>query len=499
MAKKFLLTQILILMIFFSVFSESVIFAADFPDVPRNHENYTAITYLAKKGVIAGYEDGTFSPEREITRTEFCALMARTLGFEKDAYEVKELPFSDVSPGYWGEAYISFCYELKLIDGMGDGTFAPAAKVTLEQAVKMAVCGIDKQEAALRIKGEKWYSGYVIIARQQGLLSSVSEDFGENAARGNIAQVVYNMTKCNTVDVSDILKPKEESPEIVEPPVEDNELNSSDTDEKDEERDEERDEEEYTAEELALIQAFKDKDYSKVETIVIDAGHNYSGCDTGAINKEADAREEIINWQIADKLKTLLEDMGYRVVITRPEVTDNVKGSTLVESLQSRVDIAHSALADMFISIHCNAGGGRGVETYCFSESGYSGRLANLVQEKITENTELYDRGVKTANFYVIKNTVMPAILVESGFIDNSFDVKILTSESGQMRIAEAIAEAVRIYDDMSPIKKNSEEKLGEVLSSESAEEEEPRNVNSEEKTEEVSSKITEVEIVDIN
>ncbi len=489
MTKKFLLIQILILMIFFVSFSESAVFATDFPDVPKQHENYTAITYLAKVGVIAGYEDGTFSPEREITRTEFCALMARTLGFEKDSYVVKEIPFSDVPQGYWGEAYISFCYELGLIDGMGDGSFAPAAKVTLEQAVKMAVCAIDKQEAALRIKGEKWYSGYVIIARQQRLLSDVSEDFGENAVRGNIAQVVYNMTKCKTVDVSGILEPKEEVPEIVEPPAEEDEPNSSEIGEKDEE--------EYTAEELAIIQAFKDKDYSDVETIVIDAGHNFSGCDTGAINEAADAHEEIINWQIADKLRILLEDMGYRVIMTRPDVTDNVQGSTLIESLQSRVDIAHSNLADMFISIHCNAGGGNGVETYCFSESGYSGRLAKLVQEKIAENTGLYDRGVKTANFYVIKNTVMPAILVESGFIDNSSNVEILTSESGQMKIAEAIAEAVGIYDNMSPIRKNSEEKLSEAFDSELTEEEEPEKVSGKEDTEGSSPDITEIEISD--
>ena len=135
--------------------------------------------------------------------------------------------------------------------------------------------------------------------------------------------------------------------------------------------------------------------------------------------------------------------------MTRKEMTDSVANTSVLESLQARVDMAHNALADLFVSIHCNAGGGSGVETYCFSKNSYAGALAELVQENITDCTDLYDRGVKTANFFVIQNTLMPAILIETGFIDSVRDIEILISGEGQSNIAEAIAEAICQYDEM--------------------------------------------------
>lgn len=166
--------------------------AAEFSDVPSNSKMYKAVKSLTELGVIAGYEDGSFQPEREITRTEFAALLARTLGYGNDTYSAKELPFKDVPSGYWGEGVISFCYEKGLINGMGDETFAPAQKVKYEQAVKMVVCaaGLDKKSDTAG--GADWYSGYVNAARKYGLLDNVDFSAGENANRGNVALLVYN-------------------------------------------------------------------------------------------------------------------------------------------------------------------------------------------------------------------------------------------------------------------------------------------------------------------
>ena len=75
-----------------------------------------------------------------------------------------------------------------------------------------------------------------------------------------------------------------------------------------------------------------------------------------------------------------------------------------------------------------------------------------MVQDKASDYTGLYDRGVKTADFFVIKNTIMPSVLVETGFMDNEHDMEILASRDGQERIASAIAKAVREYDMMGPI-----------------------------------------------
>ena len=413
---------------------------ADFPDVSINHTNYEAIDALVEKGVIAGYDDGYFRPEKEITRTEFCALMARTLGYQKDEYQANPIPFSDVSEGYWGTDYISFCYELGLINGMGDGTFWPAEKVTLAQTVKMAVCAIGEQEKALLLEGEKWYDGYVKVAEEYDLFYMVDGQLDKPSIRSDVAQIVYNMTKIEPISPDD-----EENQEEI-------------SDEAD--LDGEQKEEDHIPPEIRA--AYKEKDFSKVKTILIDAGHNYFGKDIGAENVEFNLREEEITWQIADRLKDYLLDEGYEVIMTRDDMKDSIGNTSVMESLGARVDLGHQSLADLFISIHCNAGGGSGTEVYCFQKKGYAYRLAQLVQENIAENTTLYNRGVKTANFFVIQNTLMPAILIETGFIDNENDIEVIASKSGQKKIAKAIFDAVVLYDSMDPIKMTEELKGNE-------------------------------------
>ncbi len=414
------------------------VFAADFPDVRYTHKNYDAIMHLTELGVIAGYDDGTFCPEREITRTEFCALMARTLGYDKDTYEIKEIPFDDVAEDYWGRAYISYCYELGLINGMEEGVFAPADKVTMAQIAKMSVCAVGKENEAKKISGRKWYSGYMEVAELYGLLDDTDQKPDEKAVRANVAQVVYNMVMSEMID-----EPYEDEPEDEDFPLEDdNDIEDIDRIDPDDE----------DIAESEIEAAFKAKDYSDVKVILVDAGHNYDGKDTGARYEPYNAIEEIITWEIAEKLRVNLEDMGYKVIMTREKVTDSIGNTSAVDSLQARVDMAHTNLVDLYISIHCNMGGGTGTETYCFSEGGYSARLAELVQEKISKETGLFDRGVKTSRFFVIKNTLMPTVLIETGFMDTKQDALMLTTEYGQKCFARAIADAVYEYDMMEPL-----------------------------------------------
>lgn len=429
---------ILLLSMCMSFGTSLTVFADKFPDVGQDHKNYDAVTSLVDMGVIAGYDDGFFRPEREITRTEFCALMARTLGYDKDTYQILPELFADVKPGYWGEAYISFCYELGLVNGMGNNEFWPADKVTLAQAAKMAVCAINKQNEALSDAGDKWYDGYIKVAGKYGLLDFVDGQVDLPAIRSDIAQIVFNM---------------------IESGLTDRDFDEEDDEMKDEEMQQDNpEEEEDNSIPPEILAAYRKKDFSEVKTILIDAGHNYKGKDTGAENTEFGLKEEEITWQIADKLRENLEDMGYEVVMTREKMTDSIENSSVVGSLQARVDLGHSSLADLFISLHCNAGGGSGTEVYCFQKTGYAGRLAKLVQRNITEATTLYDREVKTANFFVIKNTLMPAILVETGFIDSEKDISVISSTQGQKTIAKAIADAVLEYDDMPPIEKTVKE-----------------------------------------
>ena len=88
---------------------------------------------------------------------------------------------------------------------------------------------------------------------------------------------------------------------------------------------------------------------------------------------------------------------------------------------------ANAWKADLFVSIHCNAATGSAKGTETFSSGGAkSTRLATCIQAQLVNSLPVVDRGVKTANYYVLKNTDAPAVLAETAFIDNPDDAKLL-------------------------------------------------------------------------
>ncbi|WP_457742910.1 N-acetylmuramoyl-L-alanine amidase [Thermococcus sp.] len=172
-------------------------------------------------------------------------------------------------------------------------------------------------------------------------------------------------------------------------------------------------------------------------TICVDAGHG--GTDPGAVANGVE--EKNINLAIALKVAKLLEEDGAKVVLTRD-------GDYFV-TLSDRVKIANSAGCDIFISIHANAASdtsASGFEVYHYYGSAKGNLLATYVDEEIAKEIPLKNRGVKEAGFYVLKYTSMPAILIETGFVTNSYDVSIITNESYQWRYAYAILYGVQRY-----------------------------------------------------
>lgn len=179
--------------------------------------------------------------------------------------------------------------------------------------------------------------------------------------------------------------------------------------------------------------------------IYIDPGHNASGSDTGAVG--FGLKEQDITVQIGVILRDMLVKNGQTVKMSREKITDNISES-LSGSLSARYNGANSWNADLFVSIHCNAANSKayGCETYYYSSSANGEKLAKSVQSHLPEETGRANRGVKTANFAVIKNTNMPAILVETAFIDNYDDNKFLASESGRESCATAIYKGLCDY-----------------------------------------------------
>ncbi|MDO5397029.1 MAG: S-layer homology domain-containing protein [bacterium] len=184
--------------LFLVVFAGSA-FAA-FSDVAQDHKYYEAITTLSKlesagpigegesKTILNGYEDGTFKPDSTITRAEFTKIAVYTLGLQGIKLEPTE--FTDVS-SHWAKYSIKAAYDSKIINGMGDGTFAPDENVTYDQALKIVVCMLNRGDQA-ELEGG-YPEGYRSIAAKLKLTEGVQDlKYDSAATRGVIAQIMYN-------------------------------------------------------------------------------------------------------------------------------------------------------------------------------------------------------------------------------------------------------------------------------------------------------------------
>ena len=162
--------------------------------------------------------------------------------------------------------------------------------------------------------------------------------------------------------------------------------------------------------------------------VFIDPGHG--GSDSGAVGVN-NLLEKDINLQVSKKVESLLKKQGLDIKMSRYE--------DKYMSLNERTTMANNWKADCFVSIHCNAFNktAKGIETFSLNKN--TENLAGNVHLEVL-NTKAYtlNRGMKTANFYVLKNTQMRACLIELGFIDNVEDSTILTQKQDDLALAIA-------------------------------------------------------------
>ena len=225
-----------------------------------------------------------------------------------------------------------------------------------------------------------------------------------------------------------------------------------------------------------------DFNYKKAKLVIVDPGHENDGGDPGTSATHNGIRyiESNLNLQIAVKLKAELESRGMEVYMTRYEGSGLISQDS-TESLKKRVALANEKNADFFVSIHHNSftnTSANGFEVYY--STGTPANLTSIARSAITEDgrdltlerslystrsvtekvkvskavaTEItneassklnmYNRGAKDSNFYVCKNTNMPSILVENGFLTNPTEAVKASSSSHQQKLAQIIADKV--------------------------------------------------------
>ncbi|ABR48592.1 cell wall hydrolase/autolysin [Alkaliphilus metalliredigens QYMF] len=179
--------------------------------------------------------------------------------------------------------------------------------------------------------------------------------------------------------------------------------------------------------------------------IVIDNGHglNTPGKRTPILPDGTQIREWQFNFPTAKKLGELLIHNGFDIVYVSDTEEDTPLGT--------RTTRANEAGADIFVSIHYNAFQGTwgthgGIETYHYPNSSNGQSLAQEIQRELIQETGLRDRGVKSANFQVLRETAIPAVLCECGFMDNLEEASLMLDEAYQWKCARGIAKGICSY-----------------------------------------------------
>lgn len=164
--------------------------------------------------------------------------------------------------------------------------------------------------------------------------------------------------------------------------------------------------------------------------ICVNAGH-FVGVDSGAVGQNG-TEEAKINKIITDRVVNCLECKGYDVI------------SVTSKSLGKVCKTSNDFGADYFISIHCNSATNkqaRGTETFYYKGTEKGKKLAQAINNEIVNTLGTKNRGIKTGNYYVLRNTTAPAVLVECEFISNLEGEKLLVEKANVF--AQAIVRGI--------------------------------------------------------
>ena len=190
----------------------------------------------------------------------------------------------------------------------------------------------------------------------------------------------------------------------------------------------------------------------KAPTVIIDAGHG--GFDGGAVASDGTVEKDL-NLEIALKLDAVLRVMGYNTVLTRNAdlsmEDEDVSGSKKVSDMKNRLKLMQKYPDAVFVSIHMNkysTSQPNGTQVFYGVTDG-SEELAKAIQTAVKEELQPQNyRVVKktTKDIYLLYHSVVPAVIVECGFLSNGGDLKKLKSQEYQKAISWAIAEGVMNY-----------------------------------------------------
>lgn len=416
---------------------------SQFKDVDEDYRASAEIYYLVSGGIIYGTSPDTFSPNRNVTRAEAAAMIGRMLSLNG---EKRKTEFPDVGSGSFASGYIQGAANLGIISGYKDGSFKPEKSVKRgEMAIMIAralkyegATSIDDAAEILMEKGIAQGFSDGTFGKSQYIIRA---DFSVFLARGilvDLRTVVSETFDKNMLVYANDLNvrtgPTTKFPKItqLQPTTVKTAYKVGDW---------------YYITWAEGETGFVHGDYLAPESmedivkvlqethIIVDAGHGYPDPGSNGFG----IHEKDIVLDVANRVESYIQQTPLAVSLTRK--------SDRIVSLEERVKLARDLGGDLFVSIHTNAlnGTANGTETYYYrtaSTNPYTSEsraLATYIHNRLLNAWGLVDRGVKHGDFHVIRENTMPAVLLELGFIDNKGDNAKISSPTEREKAAEAI------------------------------------------------------------
>lgn len=192
---------VLIAGLFFVLFfgQAALAVAATFPDVPENTVHFGAVEYLKEKGVISGYKDGTFQPDKTINRAE--ALKMVMLAINEKLDSDYKLNFPDVSEKDWFFEFVRKASEIKIVEGYPDGSFKPENTINLAESLKVVLIAFNatlstslSNDPYPDVPKDIWYGKYADYGKLKELIWTLDDGklhAERNINRGDFAELIY--------------------------------------------------------------------------------------------------------------------------------------------------------------------------------------------------------------------------------------------------------------------------------------------------------------------
>lgn len=186
-------------------------------------------------------------------------------------------------------------------------------------------------------------------------------------------------------------------------------------------------------------------------TIVIDAGHG--GRDGGAVGKITNERD--INLEYAQTLKSVCENLGMKVVMTRTDengLYSPFAANKKRSDMEKRKQIIDNSGADVVVSVHMNAyssRSSRGAQVFYGLENERGQKLAQNVQNSLHDSISYAKALAKQGDFYILNCTDLPGVLVEFGFLSNLDEEKLLVDENYRKSMCQSVAYGILSFYEM--------------------------------------------------